>query len=115
VTVTAAGAGRPLGSFGGFLLVRRADDVVVGDLGFHGPPRPDGEVEVGFALVPSARGAGLATEALRLLVGWAAAQPAVQRVVARVDPANTASRAVLGRAGFVPDGSAGELLRYRVA
>jgi RimJ/RimL family protein N-acetyltransferase len=95
--------------------VRRADATVVGELGFHGPPRPDGTVEVGFALVPSARGAGLATEALELLLGWTIAQPVVRRVVARADPANGASRAVLARAGFVPDGTAGELLRYRLA
>ena len=51
-TLVAAYGGRPLGPFGGYLVVRRADELVVGDCGFHGPPDADGRVEVGFALVP---------------------------------------------------------------
>ncbi len=113
-TLLAAGAGLPLGAFGSYLVVRRADEAAVGDCGFHGPPDDAGTVEVGFALVPAARGAGLATEAVRLLCAWALAQPAVRTVTARVDPANTPSRAVLARAGFTAAGHAGELLRLRL-
>jgi RimJ/RimL family protein N-acetyltransferase len=114
-TLAAADAGVPFGAFGAYLVVRRADGTCVGDVGFHGPPDPRGRVEVGFALVPSARGAGLATEALCCLIAWAVAQPVVDAVVARTAPENRASRAVLARAGFVPAGRAGTLLRHRLA
>ncbi len=113
-TLAAARVGAPLGPFGGYAIVRRVDGVAVGDCGFHGPPDAEGLVEVGFALVPSARRAGLATEALRVLCAWALAQPVVSAVIARVDPGNAPSRAVLARTGFVPDGSAGLLLRVRL-
>ena len=45
----------------------RPDAKIIGTIGFKGPPaRVEDriEVEVGYGLVPSARGAGLATEAL---------------------------------------------------
>ena len=58
------------GSFGPFyayIIIRRCDGMAVGDAGFFGPPGADGEVEIGYALVPSARGSGLAGEAVALL------------------------------------------------
>jgi len=64
-----------LGPFYAYLIVREPDGVLVGDAGFHGPPGPEGEVEIGYALAPPARGRGLATEAVRLLARWRASSP----------------------------------------
>ena len=54
-------------------VVRAFDGLVVGSIGFFGPPdaAADGvpEVEVGYGLVPAARGHGAATEALLGLIG----------------------------------------------
>ena len=58
------------------------DGVVVGGIGFHGPPSGD-VVEVGYGVVPAARGRGVATEALRLLLDVAAGLEGVRRVVGR--------------------------------
>jgi RimJ/RimL family protein N-acetyltransferase len=84
----------------------------VGDAGFHGPPGLNGEVEIGYALVPSARGTGLAADATRLLVEWARSQPGVRTVTARVEPSNTPSRRLLERLGFAPDGERGGFDRF---
>ena len=77
-------------------------DVVVGSIGFFGPPEPaaDGtpEVEVGYGLVEDARGLGYATEALAAVV--AAAEAAGARVRASVLPDNDASIRVLAKCGF---------------
>jgi RimJ/RimL family protein N-acetyltransferase len=77
-------------------------DVVVGSIGFFGPPEPaaDGtpEVEVGYGLVEAARGRGYATEALTALV--AAAEEAGARVRASVLPDNAPSLRVLATCGF---------------
>lgn len=77
-------------------------DVVVGSIGFFGPPAPAAddvpEVEVGYGLVPDARGRGVATEALEHLVGLAEQQGA--RVRASVAPTNRASVRVLAKCGF---------------
>src|SRR5215218_6687419 len=88
--VAADEAGVALGPFFAYAIVRQSDGLAVGDAGFHGPPGPDGEVEIGYALVPVARGRGLASEAARLLIGWARTQPGVASITARVDPGNQA-------------------------
>ena len=75
---------------------------VLGSIGFFGPPAagPDGapEVEVGFGLVPEARGRGFATEALRGLLMLTDASGVRVRASARPD--NAASLRVLAKAGF---------------
>ncbi len=110
--VTAEGTGHDLQPFFAYVIVRRSDGRAVGDAGFHGPPTEEGEVEIGYALVPSARGTGLAAEATGLLVEWARAQPGVNTVAARVDPTNGPSRRLLERLGFARDGERGGLERF---
>jgi RimJ/RimL family protein N-acetyltransferase len=102
------------GPYFAYAVIRREDGLAVGDAGFHGPPGEGGDVEVGYALVPGARGAGLATESVALLMQWAFTQPAVRTVSARVDPGNAASVRVLERLGFSPDGETGSHRRYAV-
>ena len=76
--------------------------VVVGSIGFFGPPVPadDGvpEAEVGYGLVPEARGGGLASEALLALLG--PVDRAGARLRASIAPDNRASLRVAAKAGF---------------
>lgn len=78
------------------------DGVVVGSIGFFGPPSPadDGtpEAEVGYGLVEDARGAGVATEALTAMLAGADAEQV--RVRASVLPDNAPSIRVLAKCGF---------------
>ena len=87
-------------AFGFYLVVRREDGRVVGEIGFAGPPR-NGVVAIGYGIVPEARGRGYATEAIGALSGWALAQPGVAEVVAQTLPDNEPSARALLRAGFV--------------
>jgi len=100
------------GPFYAYVIIRRADGLAVGDAGFFGPPGAGGEVEIGYALVPRARGSGLAGEAVALLAEWALCQPGVHVVSARVEAENTASVRLLDRLGFTPDGQSEQHLRY---
>ena len=81
------------------------EGVVVGDIGFHGPPNPEREVEVGYTVVPAWRGRGVASRACALILqqAW---QDGADTVVAETDDGNVASQAVLLRNGFErrPDG-----------
>ncbi|MFJ5264279.1 GNAT family N-acetyltransferase [Streptomyces sp. NPDC088387] len=86
--------------FGVFVLVRADDDLAIGGMGFHSSPDEDGRVEIGYDLVEAARGQGYATEALRALAAWALKRDDVRSLFATVEPENTASQAVLTRAGF---------------
>jgi len=58
------------------------------------------DVELGYRLLPSAWGRGLATEGARLLVRRAFADLGVHRVVATTMAVNVASRRVLEKAGL---------------
>ena len=71
----------------------------VGDIGFHGPPDPDGQVTIGYQVVPAAQRRGIATAACAELVAlaWAAG---ARRLQAHTDADNRASQRVLARAGF---------------
>ncbi|MEI6374915.1 MAG: GNAT family N-acetyltransferase [Actinomycetes bacterium] len=89
----------PPTDFGTYQVVRRDTGIVVGGVGFKGSPR-DGAVEVGYGLAPSARGAGLATEAVLGLVTFARSRPEIAVVEADTEPGNEASQRVLVRAGF---------------
>lgn len=90
------------GSWGPRHIVRSFDGLVVGSIGFFGPPENAAdtipEVEVGYGLVDEARGYGAATEALRGLLAHTDAGHV--RVRARVRPENTAGVRVLAKCGF---------------
>jgi RimJ/RimL family protein N-acetyltransferase len=82
-------------------VICRADGLAVGSIGFFGPPSADGQVEVGYGLVEAARGQGLATDALTVIV--AAAEAAGARIIAHTSADNVPSQRVLARCGFVRD------------
>lgn len=111
--VAAADAGVWQPEWGMYVLVRTADHVAIGGIGWHGPPDA-GAAELGYDLSESARGRGYASEALRALSAWALEQPGVAVVVARTEEENVASQRVMVRAGFARVDSAEELWRYEL-
>jgi len=60
--------------------------------------------EVGFLLSPDARGRGIATRAVGLLVEWSFRELGMERVQALVHPDNPRSAGVLERLGFQREG-----------
>ncbi len=85
--------------FGFYLVARRDDGIVIGEIGFVGPPR-SGVVTIGYAIVPSARRQGYATEAIGAVAGWALARGDVEAVHAQTLPDNEPSARALLCAGF---------------
>ena len=96
------GMTREVTPWGSRRIVRQADGLVVGSVGFFGPPEPadDGvpEVEIGYGLVEAARGQGLMRDVLAGLLK--ATDAAGVRVRAATTRDNAASLASLHRAGF---------------
>ena len=61
--------------------------------------------ELGYLLAPAARGRGVMTSALRLLITWSLGDPLrLQRVQAMTHPENDRSARVLERLGFEREG-----------
>ena len=93
--VDAALAG-PVGERWGSFLVDLDGDAIGGVT----LDRDRGELEVGFLLLPEHWGRGFGAEAVRGVLGWAAAGLDDDHVIAVTQAANTRSRALLDRLGF---------------
>lgn len=84
----------------GWYAIHRRDVVVIGAVGYLGPPDTTGTVEVGYSIVPEYRGQGYGGEIVQALAARAWTFVDVKRVIAHVSAGNTASIKVLERAGF---------------
>ncbi len=102
---------RPLGAYE---IRRREDGQAVGGLDFHGPADEDGRVTIGYGLVPSARGKGYASEALRALLALARAC-GIRSVEGDADHDNTASQNVMTAVGMRLIAEDERVKYYRIA
>ena len=90
-----------------------ASGAVLGSCDVRRPDHEDPALgEIGYLLSQTARGRGVATRALALLVAWSFRELGMERVQALVHPDNPRSAAVLVRLGFQREGL---LRRYRAA
>lgn len=87
------------GRFGPYFMIRKADGMIVGEIGCS--------VEdvytmgkVGYSVVEPCWGQGYATEALRALLGYVLAEPDMRRVIAETMVDHVASRRVMEKAGM---------------
>ncbi len=97
--------------FGYYQIIE--DGLVIGGIGFHGPPRA-GVAEVGYGVVPKVRGRGVATAALRLAVAIAKSSRQVSRLIGRTTPDNLASQQVMRAAGMQVVGQDEEFLHFEM-
>jgi RimJ/RimL family protein N-acetyltransferase len=93
----------------GQLVVERiADGENLGDVSWHtvryGPNEESRALNMGIALVPTARGHGYGTEAQRLLVEVLFEHLDIGRVEASTDVENVAEQRSLEKAGFIREG-----------
>lgn len=91
--------------FGYWVLEETATGRFVGEAGFFNlrreiDPPFDGAPEIGWALVPSAHGKGLATEAIREVGAWGDRHFGGARTVCMISPENTPSVRVAEKAGY---------------
>lgn len=85
-------------------FVVEADGAVAGSCGLFGVDHLARSAEVGIALLAPARGRGLGTDAMRLLVDFAFIRLNLRRVHLTVLADNAAARASYARVGFVEEG-----------
>ena len=108
-----ASAARSAECFGVWVIIERETNLVIGDIGFIGPPDDRGSVEVGYSVIPDRRRRGYAAEAARAMVDWALHRPSVSVVVAGCDKDNVPSIRTLERIGFLQTGEADGQIRWR--
>ena len=110
--VGSATAGWQRGDQAGFVIVDRATEALVGGIGVHQLDTRAGPPFVGYWVDAAARGRGVATRAVRLVVGWALGPLGLTQLTAWVYADNAVSPRVLERVGFRRDPGAPELLPH---
>jgi RimJ/RimL family protein N-acetyltransferase len=80
------------------------DDRALGNVNLARLEERDREAELGYWLVPAARGRGLASAAASLLVDWGLHDLGLERVELAILPENLPSRRVAERVGARPEG-----------
>jgi ribosomal-protein-alanine N-acetyltransferase len=87
------------------VLSRPADERrVIGYLNFHAGPDESGMVEIGYTLLPNARGQGHAIEAVRGAFEWATREFGIRHFRASVAPGNERSENLIRKLGFLQTG-----------
>lgn len=71
-----------------------------------------GHGALGYWLVPEVHGRGLGTEAVELVSRWILLDTPIYRLVAYVEPHNTASIALLRKCGFTEEGVLRSYLKF---
>ena len=82
-----------------WLAILYPENILIGTCGYKGPPQ-DGIVEIGYGVISSFRGIGLATEIAAVLIDNALTFPEVSKVIAHTLPEENASCNVLRKCGF---------------
>ena len=83
-----------------YFFVHAADKKLIGNGGFKGKSDSAGTVEIGYAIAPSYRGKGLATEAVLGLIDFAFSHPQVKCVQAHTLAEENESVRVLRKVGM---------------
>jgi RimJ/RimL family protein N-acetyltransferase len=104
------------GELGPYVIYAPGEPIVVGEIG--GAFTHEGTVEIGYAVVPSRWGRGIATDAVRELLRRIGERPDVERVVAHTPLDRPGSARVVEKAGFafvreVEDTHEGVVLRVK--
>lgn len=93
----------PTWGFGPYAVVKRQEKEVIGYCGLFFFPNVGGqpEFEIGYRLARTEWGRGYATEAARAVRDFAFETLGVKRLIAMIDPANTASIRVAEKLGML--------------
>jgi len=83
-----------------YLFIHKPDRTLIGLGGFKGEVNEEGMVEIGYAIAPSYRRRGLASEAALGMIDYSFALPQVKRVDAHTLPERNASTGVLEKVGM---------------
>ena len=82
------------------IVLREPARMMIGHIGFHGPPDDDGRAEVGYTIFSPHRRRGYALEAIEALFGWAQKEEGIVRFRAAVGPDNVPSLRLVEKLGF---------------
>jgi aminoglycoside 6'-N-acetyltransferase len=98
------GETEPGGPWYQFVVERREDGALIGDLGAGFGVPGERQIELGYRMLPAHHRQGYAREAVAALIGYLIAEHAIHRFVGVAASLNTASCRLLRSLGFRPEG-----------
>ncbi len=104
-----------INGFNSWLISEPTGREIIGSAGFIGNPDDNGNVEIGFGIVPSKRRNGYCSEAVSELIHWAFENDSVKAIIAHCNFDNEISEKVLIKCGFVKVGSVDKVNAYECA
>jgi RimJ/RimL family protein N-acetyltransferase len=85
-----------------WFIIEKKDESKIGSIGHF----PAGKLfEIGYAIIPSERGKGCCTEAVKIMVDYLFLSKDIGRIQAHTDIRNVASQKVLEKVGFKKEGT----------
>ncbi|AQU79471.1 GNAT family N-acetyltransferase [Planococcus faecalis] len=100
--------------WGSWLVLRKSDDVILGDAGFKGKPNANQEVEIGYGFLETFWCMGYGTEAVRGLIDWAFSTMTVKTVIAETDIDNIGSIGILEKVGMEKTKNASDRIYWQL-
>lgn len=100
--------------WGPWLAMLKADNNIIGDLGFKGAPDNKGAVEIGYGLLKEYWGKGYATEAVAALVDWTWKQEGIHKIKAETLVDNQESIRVLEKIGMRKVAESEEMVYWEI-
>jgi RimJ/RimL family protein N-acetyltransferase len=83
-----------------WMIIKKDNMQVIGDIGFHGKPNEKGEVEVGYGIVELERRKGFGFEAVKAIMNWVYSQNEVKVIKADCLIDNKPSARILEKVGM---------------
>lgn len=77
-------------------VVQKDHNIIIGDVGFKGPPDINGAIKIGYSIIPAYRNQGLAKEAVKAMIETVSKDPSVRKITAEVLALNIPSIKLLG-------------------
>lgn len=100
--------------WGAWLVIKKSDGQVIGDIGFKGNPNVDKQVEVGYGFLKEHWNKGYATEAVNAILQWAFATGKVEIIIAETLSDNLGSMRVLEKLNMQRVGTTEQMVNWRL-
>jgi RimJ/RimL family protein N-acetyltransferase len=89
-----------LDGFNAWIILNKETFELIGSLGFTGRPDNNGNIEIGFGVIPGKRNKGYCYESTVCLIDWAFKNSRVNSILAKCDSGNIQSKSIFNKLGF---------------
>ncbi|PFN20322.1 GNAT family N-acetyltransferase [Bacillus cereus] len=100
--------------WGAWYVIRKEDDIVLGDIGFKGKPNENHTVEIGYGFIEKYWNQGFATEAVGELINWAFQTREVETIIAETLLDNYSSIRVLEKLHMKRVNNTGTMINWKI-